>query len=363
MVKEAVRSTATGLLLAVLLASGEAAAAPPSGLLLGRFEMSKHSYQTLWIYEDGAAIRVMAIPDLLVPRKQGFWRVGNYFTLQREEDFERPEGVVRRYLSEEEHIWALPVGAVPSVALAPGEQLSGLPTLESTCDHVYRKVNFVGPTHICYETVTGYECGVHPDGNSQMTVASLDRIETDRIDISEMFGDAGATAFRQALVAAVEEDRKEGGYGCEATEDHRNWNVVRTSGQWQIAGWASTARICNYGLDLRIPIPLPPALTGHDKPLLPWRELAAGIPELIDAFSSPNQDLLIAITKEAILAYRPAAGKLVPSVLRYPLRWSAGSFWSDRVVMAQWATDTPNVAKWTEQVGLVRAIKPVVRGK
>jgi hypothetical protein len=351
------------LLLAAGLALTGAMAASPTGVLLGRLVASKFRYQTLWVYDDGREVRIVSAPDLLIPRKQGFWRAGNYYTLDIGPEIEGPAPLPGRYMTEEEHVWALPVRQRPSAALKPEQRLIQPPAKEDTCEHTYRPINFVSTTHIWYETRSGYECGIHPDGESEMHVASLDTLETERIDISAMLGETGVDAFRRAIVTAFEEARKEAGFECEPIQDLANWTIVRGPGRWMAAGWATTHRLCGYGLSLEIPVSLPQTLTGHDRLLKPWGELRAEIPDLIDAFSSPQDTLLVAITKEAILAYRPASGKLGPPVLRYPLRWRPDGDLGDKIVMAQWATGVQNVARWTNQVNSLREIRPIVQRK
>src|SRR3981189_1963831 len=60
---------------------------PSSGLLLANIAHQRNSqvlgspsvvqYETLWIVRDAAGARIIAtLPDIVIPRKTGFWRLG-----------------------------------------------------------------------------------------------------------------------------------------------------------------------------------------------------------------------------------------------------------------------------------------------
>ena len=347
------QAVATLALFALLMKAG-ATVASPSGLLLGISFDHDARYQTLWVYDEGGTVRILSAPDLLVPRGMGFWRIGSYTTLL--EDTQNVSPVFGKYTEAEEHLWAAPADRKPLVVLSSQQQLVQPPVSAFICTDISREIHFVTPSHVWYETRTNYECGVHPDFEDQMHVTSIESLDGERIAISAMLGQAGVDAFRRAVGSAYDEAHKEAGFECPPSEDLSNWTIVRAQGAWAAEGWADTHRLCGYGLELKIPVALPPALTGYDRLPKTWNELAAEIPNLADAFASPSGNLLVAISNEnTVLAYRLEGLKLGARVFRYlPDRFG-------QIVMAQWAIGANNVGRWTEQVKATKEFTPIVR--
>lgn len=344
--------------LAVLALAGSiafASDAPPSGLLLGCSSAEDSRYETLWIYDDGQEIRILRAPDLLLPRKDGFWRIGTYRTLETsDEDAQFRPG--QKATSEESDIWAVPSRQIPSITLASNQKVITHWT-DSPCDHTDRDISFINPTHIWYGEDSEYVCATHPDSSLQLYAARIEDRRT-RIGISEMLGPTGFQAYSQAVATAFEETKKEAGYDCEPTIDPADWRIERDQGAWKVTGWATTHRVCGYGLDLKIQIALPPSITGYDRLPKAWAGLAAEIPGLLDAFSSPTKRLLVAVTKKEMLIYRPSGPRIGPPLFRYPFDRDADLY---TVVMAQWAVGASSVARWTKEVESTREIRPVVR--
>jgi len=64
-----------------LLVASDTVAEAQSGLLLGLRrecdeERCETAYRTLWIASRAGTLQIMELPELIVPRKTGFWRVG-----------------------------------------------------------------------------------------------------------------------------------------------------------------------------------------------------------------------------------------------------------------------------------------------
>jgi hypothetical protein len=80
----------------------------PNGILLGTHWSSGDSNfgelepgeRTLWIAQTGDAIQVREIPNLLVPRHDGFWHMGTK--------------EVRKGENLERYIWTVPLGRKPT---------------------------------------------------------------------------------------------------------------------------------------------------------------------------------------------------------------------------------------------------------
>src|SRR5277367_4657061 len=62
-------------------------------------------YLTMWVSKSGGTLKIQAINDLLVPRADGFWRIGRQIV----KDAQNPGS------SYEEQFWAVPLGEKPKL--------------------------------------------------------------------------------------------------------------------------------------------------------------------------------------------------------------------------------------------------------
>jgi hypothetical protein len=101
--------------------------APPVGLLLARVahernrdafgDASMVRYETLWIVRDASGARIAAtLPDIIVPRKSGFWRMGIEHTCQLT-PAAQGDSNDRGNISTADIPFAVPVGQAPVVEL------------------------------------------------------------------------------------------------------------------------------------------------------------------------------------------------------------------------------------------------------
>ena len=335
---------------AVLISLCPLGLAQDSGLLLGH-RTHDSDYQTLWIYSSGDTVDEVRIPHLLVPRPSGFWRVGVHASLYTAE----AEYLDDRMETGEEHLWALPVGQRPTIALKSGEELVAADR-DANCFRTSRQIHFVTPSYLWHDVNWSQEC-IHVRGESESRVVSHDQLDGPSTPIDELLGDAGYAAFRKGFMAAYRErlawEAKNPANECGQTPevDKRSWKVHRREGRWVAESWAKTHRVCGYGFEFDIPISLPESLTGHDRLPGAWEELAASIPELWDAFSSPSNNLLIALTAKHLLVYRPLGSDLGAPVLRRSLDELdiQKSTYTPPIVMARWAVGR-HVPRWTDEV-------------
>jgi len=154
------------ILALALLACPPIATAQTSGLRLGYWDETGQRHKTLWIHHSGDAAAAQVMSGLPIPRKTGFWHLGNYWTLTTGDEIER-FGKTARYITHEEHIWALPADRQPVINRAPNERLVQ-DFAGDTCEDTSRQVHFAGPSYISYTVQTEYTCGVHPDGEAEL---------------------------------------------------------------------------------------------------------------------------------------------------------------------------------------------------
>ncbi len=337
------------LALCLLLYTSGAAQSPPpprSGVLVGTTES-----RSLWIRPAGNSIRITEIPVLLVPRKDGFWAVRTINTIRK--DREAPEDQDREWFSGEEILFILPAEREPTLNLPEGTRIADddAAIKLNFCDSTWHEIRHINPGYVFYRWEHAWDCGVHPDGESELYALPIDGFGRKRMAITEAFGEDAWEAFQQGVRDGVKEDAKKRGSECapEKTDDS-NWTIERGQGRWVVRGWAATHRLCGYGFDFDIPRVSPKPLVGHDELAVPWERIQQLVPDAYDAFSSPAGDLLVVFRWGELLVFRLPAPDFQQPGTRYKLRAPAyRDFPPEKAVLIEWAVGR-HVARWNAEI-------------
>ncbi|NEN80727.1 hypothetical protein [Paenibacillus elgii] len=127
-----------------------------------------------------------------------------------------------------------------------------------------------------------------------------------------------------------------------------SWTIARKQGKWtaQLASYDSPANGAAEGPAYRlqeVPLALPQSVVSHDELAVPWRDIVRVQPGAVDAFSSPNRDMVAVVTEQNIIIY-PYADQWIPiPLMTLPLQPK------ESVVMIQWAMGS-YVELWKRQV-------------
>ena len=326
--------------------------AQEAGVLLGQRLTDPESgsrYRTLWITRDGGGVRVAASgPDLIVPRRSGFWRVC----------LVSGRGPTEYGMSEWDSLVAAPATARRGDCAAPADTAATPDEGDSSCRSTEEvEILFLGTDAVSLETHEESDCGAHPSGGTTVTLMTLEGDSA--IDITRRLSPAQRSTLIRATLRAANREFADLGRadtadseseGADADEGlhfrvQKEWGVERGAGRWQLAGnaYCSPYVGCGDG-PRRFSIPglaPPPSVTGPDVLVPPLAAIRAGYPRVTDAVASPRGDLLVAVGGDSLLVFAPRAGKLGTPVL---LVAGAG-----RIVMAQWAIGR-FVPIWTERL-------------
>lgn len=127
-----------------------------------------------------------------------------------------------------------------------------------------------------------------------------------------------------------------------------SWTIARKQGKWtaQLASYDGAANGAADGATYRlreVPLALPQSVVSHDELAVPWRDIVRVQPGAVDAFSSPNRDMVAVVTEQNIIIY-PYADQWIPiPLMTLPLQPK------ESVVMIQWAMGS-YVELWKRQV-------------
>ncbi len=330
---------AIGTAALVSIVSGQAQVS--SGLLLGYKEGS--SYKTLWIAPQNGKLVAKQGQDILVPRKSGWWRVGSSSATAKGLDQE---------ISTKQYLFAQ--------ATALGSR-GTKPDFEPDCtEQSQDSLLWVHEQYLALEQNAGGYCkgAAHPWSAGTLQVRDLDFIQRSGNslnfdlqlkhfkDLVELIDDRAEDKLIQsgeAFYKALPADKQD---FYEKSPSPVNWGLIRRDGQWVLRGrlgysYEAVRSVCCIDFDSGIT--LPSGLVGHDRLAISYAVLKKGNPKIIDAFSSPKNDILYTLEKTQLTAYGLQNGKLGAVIFRLGFKNQVAP------VMIEWA-NAGSVARWTQDL-------------
>jgi hypothetical protein len=349
-----IRIAVVAVLAVADLLRGQAAEAPV-GVLLGiRLGASSDDpaeysvpsrYRTLWIVKTGGNVRLVSSADLLiVPRPDGFWRIG---------------GVESRFSESysEELIW---VSNRVDQSVRTSDEASGCR------GRSFAQVEFVAGEYLAYSGGSKSNCGDQDNDWFSPSVGRMTELQghafgigPGTVPISEPFGQRGIEALARAAQAL---NRRRDRADNDAEPDAGPWEPFDT--EWGLR-WESTTlsvfgygkRSRDFGFFARLPLsPLEATFGRHSRPLAP-RALTSVAADATGAFLSPVGGLLVVATPREVLAFAASSPPFGNPALRIDIgaypdsreRTGWGAPRGTAPVMAEWATGQ-DVATWTNAV-------------
>jgi hypothetical protein len=356
------------LAVAILLGFGTSSLhAQQAGVLLGYGGPTDHGgpgYQTAWIvFSATEAHVVVTVPDIIVPRSTGFWRVGTYIAC---EYFEQAQDDSAR-----EVIWQTPMEKAPIIkqdapckSHKPGDVDNSAQDSEGPpdpnkpsdsadapvqlCRDRAGSITFVSPTYVSEDFDDVDTCdprGGHDQAYND--VRSLD--SADPVSLSDVFPEGAAKAYALAARKGFAENSKE--FNCPPPYpdkyDLKSWNIQHVKGAWapfaNLDQWQGQCAF-PYQIDLQ----LPKSVSGEVPKAGAWKAFASAIPHLSDFFLSPLGDFALVLVQLKngefhLYAYSVQAGVPAKQLAEIPGYIGAAT---NAVVMAQWCSGK-YVPQWT----------------
>jgi hypothetical protein len=389
-----------------LSATCGSAAWAQSGLLLGLGRPCLEGpcetvYRTLWIAPHGGTVQIVELPDLIVPRRVGFWRVGvrSYCDPNGLEDFKGNKVPWPRDAWFAAPVRERPVvdGLVPCPAHAQ----------EDSCASESITLTFVNGEYISLQQRAVTECSMHSDGSGTWRVRRLGDRGASPLAYSAIEGEGTSDEYeRRAAHALMENDQgmRDAGVllGEGDTEEDReirksdpkwssmtevekvaamqavdhpcfpkhndgDWYIGRNQGRWVAYGAFDTHRLC--GVYVHFELPSPAALAGPATMPISLNAIRKQVPGAYDAFWLPNQEMVAVLVGLGT----PLPGEAFPSrtslevfslhgkdLGKPTITMSLMDF--EGPVMAESATGS-NVARWTTELTKIKAqgvVKPLL---
>jgi hypothetical protein len=303
------------------------------------------SYRTLLItFRDGKAQLAADLPDLIVPRENGFWRVG---TLHK--------GPPGKYQAQE-FVYASPARAVPH---AGGEYHPANP--DWNCSETDQAtIEFVNPDLLSVSYFNEPACSLEVEyGYGTYRFDEPAKV----IDIAAALGAPAWDAEKKADVKAKSDHAFANLSNCEGVSevDSSNWGIERydrlpksIAKPWVVVGSYSSPHVCGDGGRYEIKFPIPKSVTGptyrtdalssllkskvaSDSHIVPEEALLTPAGDFLVSLGYSPPVRIFAITKKGI-ASEP--------VLSVPLNLESNAV---NVVMVQWALGK-HVLDWQSEL-------------
>lgn len=329
-------------------------------------------YRTLWVASDGKGeLKVLAsLPELIVPRKDGFWHIGV------EQVCEFDDGSLTSSPGNEslrQVVWAAPATRAAIVEqrhpCAPHKLEDYAPphfrseqdeNKISQCGFELVNLLYASPQVISISRYSGQSEDCEERGGRYQFDFKVRNFDSDEaLSFGTLLGLDAHRAYLRALPRHAVGDNGENCGEPDQTTD-TGWRIAHARGRWrpyvnQSLGFFGCA------IDAAVNFALPASLTGDASLSLDWKVLQSKLSpsnpgDVADGYVSPNGDLLIASSPSENKIFELRAG--VPGKLFLTLP-------QGKIVMAQWATGR-HVQEWTEKLGELahqQRPAPVVQAK
>ncbi|MDQ7093348.1 hypothetical protein REC12_07075 [Desulfosporosinus sp. PR] len=283
-----------------------------SGILLG-VKLQQNGevvYQTLWLAADNKQLhQVLTSNNIFFPRTSGFWELQVHRQL---------DGA-----AEDDQLSAHDV--TTKIAKLPSR---GLEIDQPKAQGFQKKIiDYVGNDYVAIENNT--------NGINQLQVLPVDKISTQTgIKASDLLEDSGFSAYTKSRALASRALSNEGFTLIDKDNFEENFGLARKNGHWYLQGRINylsqgTAHCLDYNMNL---IP-PTKLIYYDTLCLNWKTIIDRVPDAVDAFTSPNRDIALVMTKTKLYVYGISVDQLDSEPL-LKLELKDG----ESPIMAEWAT-------------------------
>lgn len=268
-------------------------------------------YQTLWFALDNKKLHpVLTGNNIFFPRTNGFWEL----QIRQVQEGTKMTDVLSAH----------------DVSTKFQEQLMSTRKISRSVNTGDDKkiIDYVGNDYVAVEN---FEAG------NQLQVLPVDKISaSEGIKFTDLL-DSGSTTFNKARAQAQRSvNNLPNIISLDNDRSEQNFGLTRKNGHWYLRGRINyseqDANNSSY-LDFNINLIPPAKLIFYDTLCLSWQYIKERVPDAVDAFTSPNQDMALVITKTKLQVYAITSGQLEsePSA-RIDLQTGSS------VVMAEWAT-------------------------
>lgn len=291
--------------------------------------LEKWNYRTILIRSHNRnVVGVYEMEDIFLPRKTGFWKLG----VERKKDGETVEDnidvnpVKRVVVSEQKKSEDLieVKGEIENIILsAPGEE-------EKLLDRkTLKNILYTGNDYISLETVNYLE-----KGERILEFHPIDNIDKGNpMKISDIAGEIGKISFlEEANKEILSKDEKYKDSTRDLAPDEESFGLFRRNGHWIFKGRVNFIENGVYSYkDFNIRAIPPKEVVHFDQLSIPWNAIKTKVPEAVDAFTSPNEDIILIVTHNSILVFKIENG-YISSIPLTKIKLKP----AEKIIMSEW---------------------------
>ncbi|RXI40291.1 hypothetical protein DP129_03920 [Clostridium tetani] len=279
------------------------------------------SYRTIWIpVKNRKVLSVLQVRDLFLPRIDGFWRVGVERHIIKENNF---KDEVFAHIKQEED-----------------NKISFMDDKNEINTH--KKIVFAGNDYLCmeYRKIQG---GNSNDFYKVLPIHATKNIRG--IKISDIFGEDGKKAIKSSAEAFLASQDKANIKNIEKEPSEENFSLARNNGYWIVKGRLNDKDPTGYDYkDYNININPSNKMVNFNTFYLSWNLVKSKVPDAIDAYTSPNKDIALIISKDSIKVYEMKGNELgSKAIYKIPIKKD------ESIIMAEWATGD-YLEKWNKEI-------------
>ncbi len=293
-------------------------------------------YRTLWLaLENQRLAPVLETEGIIFPRKKGFYRLKVVAGSGGEKEGDL---LIAADMTDR-------TGAAEARAEGLGSIADSLRRSEEQ-GYQHRRIRYIGNDYLSLEETPVPSPAPASGGGGkegQLSIIPVDGLpELKAVTISDLAGPGAARAMEQGRSGLLRQLGLEQAGQMDQQLDEENFGLVREMGYWTFHGRLSCPeggmpKSVDFGFDV-----IPPShVVFYNKLHIPWPRVKNYVPGAVDAFTSPNMDLALIVTRSELLVYGMFQGSLaVPPLERIPLQEG------EEIIMAEWALGQYYVENW-----------------
>lgn len=276
----------------------------------------KWNYRTIFIRANNKEIvSINEMENILLPRRTGFWKV----SVDREEK----DGKIN------DKIVAYPVNK-PLHTESDNEIEVKTEVEDNKTENTIKNILYIGNDYISIENIH-----YRNKGERFLEFYPIDNIGKFKpLIITDVLGEIGKEAFDEGVNKEILKDKEEYKNSLiDLKPNEESFGLFRRNGLWVFKGRINYVENGIYSYEnFNIKAIPPKEVVYYDELSIPWNRIKSKIPEALDAFTSPNEDIAIILINNDIFIYTIEDGEIsnkpIESIKLKP---------SEKIIMAEWA--------------------------
>ncbi|MDF2674858.1 MAG: hypothetical protein K0R09_3126 [Clostridiales bacterium] len=281
----------------------------------------EYKYRTLWVGSEDRLLRpVLETGGIFFPRHDGFWRIETkrITAIDKSEDAFYGYSVINGSTE-----------GMASIAINSDKWGDRIGRITRSISYICN--NYIGIESIGEGGYTNSNAKWNENWLQLQLVDNLPNLKS--IKIYDIVGEAGNRAIKNGNTEALGVLDLSNINQLGMVYQNENYGLFRKAGHWLFKGRINYEENGEFKFsDFNINIIPPPELVFYDELSLSWTQIKDRVPEALDAYTSPNKDIAIIVTKERLLIYDITMGTIGATPIK-----RIGLKNGETVIMAEWA--------------------------